>query len=168
MGGADASEITDGQIYESIGMAVVSAQQFENIFIIASRLAIKQANAVTIEDVVPINASKALKQPVKALLKELSDVEPIAQLEERVLELIQKRHTVVHRIHEQTGWPGNINNQQKIDLRALCIEISAESLDLHTIFVQLLGQWAMRFPSMREGIEAAKLHEMFRRDRSGL
>lgn len=168
MGGADASEINDGQIYEAIGMAVVGAQQFENIFIIASRLAIKQANALTIEDVVPINASKALKQPVKALLKELSDVEPIAQLEERVLELIQKRHTVVHRIHEETGWPGSITDQQKIDLRALCIEISAESLDLHTIFVQLLGQWAMRFPSMREGIEAAKLHEMFRRDRSGL
>jgi hypothetical protein len=166
MTGADTSEVTDGQIYEAIGMAVVSAQLFENIFIIASRLAIKQANVITMEDIVPVQAAKALKQPVKALLKELSGVEPISHLEDRVLALIEKRHTVVHRLQEKTGWPGELNTQQRIAIRELCIEISAESLDLHTIFVQLLGQWAMRFPSMREGIEAAKLHEMYRREQT--
>ncbi|KQV21049.1 hypothetical protein ASC74_18510 [Pseudomonas sp. Root329] len=160
----DVSEITDSRIYEAIGMAVVAAQMFENIFIIACRLAIKQADATTVEDVVPVQADKALKQPVKALLKELSGVQPIAALEDRVLALIERRHIVVHRLQEATGWPGNVTDQQRIDIRELCIEVSAEGLDLHTTFLQLLGEWGKRFPNMQEGIEAAKLHEMYRRD----
>lgn len=159
-GRSDMSEISDGQIYEAIGTAVVASQQFEKIFVFAASFAIKQSTVATLEDVVPVNGTKALKQPVMSVLKELTGSAELDGLEARIVALTQNRHIVVHRISGQ--WPGNTSFEERFRIRELCLSVTSESLDLQTIFAHMMGDWSMRFPQLREKIEALNLSEMYR------
>lgn len=153
-------EISDGEIYEAIGTAVVASQQFEKIFVFAASFAIKQSTVATLEDVVPVNGEKALKQPVMAILKELTGSVQLEGLEARIFTLTQNRHTVVHRISNQ--WPANSSNEERLRIRDLCLSVTSESLDLQTIFTHMMGDWSMRFPRFRATVEALNLSEMYR------
>ncbi|MEX5590827.1 hypothetical protein, partial [Pseudomonas urmiensis] len=95
--------ILDETLCEAVGVAVLSSQAFEKMFVLAARHAIKQADVVTIEDVVSISPRRAFKQPVKALLKEISGAAEVSGLEDRILRYIEERHMVVHRLVE-TDW----------------------------------------------------------------
>lgn len=55
------SSITDEALCTAVGVAVLSSQAFEKMFVLAARHAIKQSGALTIEDVVPVDALKAFK-----------------------------------------------------------------------------------------------------------
>lgn len=142
-------QISDSQIYEAIGGAVVSSQMFERTFVTAARLAIKQADAETIEDVVPLKAA-AFKQPVKAILNEISEVGPMPDLVSRIATLVEDRHKVVHRLLGEGSWPGEASLQERIAIRDLCIRVASESIELHRIMQKLLTDWMNRFPEFRE------------------
>lgn len=154
-------EITDGQVYEAIGSAVVASQLFERIFIVASKLAIKQDNIESLDQVVPVLAKKAFKQPVKALLKELDGLPLVANLEQRILKLIENRHRVVHRLVEETGWPISLDQSQRFEIRELCLEVMKESLDLHTAFLKILVEWGKRFPELHESFSRVDTTDMY-------
>lgn len=154
------SEITDREIYEAIGTAVAASQQFEKIFVLASSFAIKQSTVATQEEVVPVNGTKALKQPVMSVLKELTGSENLEGLEARIENLTRNRHQVVHRISNQ--WPGRTTFEERFRIRELCIFVTSESLDLQTIFSHMLGDWGKKFPKLRAKIEALNLSEMYR------
>ncbi|WP_115086339.1 hypothetical protein [Pseudomonas wadenswilerensis] len=142
-------QITDAQIYEAIGVAVVSCQMFERIFVVAARLAIKQADADTLEDVVPVHSSTAFKQPVKAILNEVSEIGPMPELVERITSLVEDRHRVVHRLTGEVNWPAAATFEERVEIRALCIRVASESKELHGVMVQLLTDWMSRFPALR-------------------
>ena len=145
-------EISDAYLYQKVGSAVVSAQMFERSFIIAARFAVKQHDAKTIEDIVPVNESKALKQAVTALLKEIAGGESISELEVRIATLVEDRHRIVHRLGMETGWPGTINTEQREMISLLCDRVCAESNAVTAILLELMYKWVDKFPKLREGL----------------
>lgn len=153
------SNSSDASVYEAIGTAVVASQTFEKMFILAARFAIGQSSVATMEDVVPVISAKAFKQPVTAILRELSGSIELVDYEERIINLIQLRHEVVHRISE--SWPAKGCEEERFRIRELCITVTAESLDLLRVFTLMTGEWSKRFPTMKPFIEALNLEEMY-------
>lgn len=140
---------------ELIGKAVCASQLFEGMFVISMRFAVKQAGAQTIEDVVQISESKAFKQPVKALLNEVSGKPEITQdLEDRISDYLEKRHRVVHRLCMETGWPGQVDKGVETEIRNLCQFVEAESIELAGIVYKMMLGWIAKFPGLQEGFEA--------------
>lgn len=150
---------SDASVYEAIGTAVVASQTFEKMFILAARFAIDQSSVATMEDVVPVISAKAFKQPVTAILRELSGSIELVDYEERIINLTQLRHEVVHRISQ--SWPAKGCEEERIRIRDLCITVTAESLDLLRVFTLMTGEWSKRFPTMKPFIEALNLEEMY-------
>jgi nucleoside-triphosphatase THEP1 len=144
----------DSDLYRAIGMATVSSQLFEKVFVLAARFAFKQPDVRTIEEIVPVKTSTAFKQPVKALLKEISGSVPLPELEDRISALIEKRHRVVHRIVEETGWPGKTSTEeQRQDIGQLCDEVISESKLLTDVLYDLMVEWMAKIPELRGALE---------------
>ncbi len=136
---------------------MLSSQAFEKMFVLAARHAIKQADALTIEDIVPVNASKAFKQPVTALLKQISGSVEIKDLEERILRYIEDRHIVVHRLVEK-DWSG----EGGLDaIKETCMRVASESIELHKIFTIMFGEWLYKFPEFHAVIEEYEIFKMY-------
>lgn len=142
--------IPDSLLCELIGVAVLSSQAFEHIFVLAAKHAIKQADAQTIEDVVPVNASKASKQPIAAILKEISGDAKIEGFEDRIAALVENRNRLVHRLVSETTWT---DEKDREVIKELCFSVMSESMNLHRIFTQLFGEWLKRFPAMKDVVE---------------
>lgn len=149
--------ILDETLCGAVGVAVLSSQAFEKMFVLAARHAIKQAGALTIEDIVPVNASKAFKQPVTALLKEISNTVEIKGLEERILRYIEDRHIVVHRLVEK-NWSGEGGREA---IKEICMRVASESIDLHKIFTIMFGEWLTRFPAFHPVLAEYEVFKMY-------
>ncbi|MBV4477639.1 hypothetical protein [Pseudomonas botevensis] len=150
-------EFLDEALCTAVGVAVLSSQAFEKMFVLAARHAIKQAGALTIEDIVPVNAKKAFKQPVTALLKEISGTVEINGLEERLLSYIEDRHIVVHRLVEK-DWSGEEGREA---IKEICLRVTSESIHLHKIFTIMFGEWLHRFPNLRSVIDEYEVFRMY-------
>ena len=141
--------VTQETVLIAVGNVVVSSQLFEVAFVLAANLALKQADAATLEDVVPVSKARTFKQPVKALLKELSETGRVdAGLETRVVELLEKRHRIIHREYLESRWPTETDLAWRSTFCKLCIEVSAECRDLTVVFTSLLAKWLERFPEV--------------------
>jgi hypothetical protein len=153
--------ITDETLCTAVGVAVLSSQAFEKMFVLAARHAIKQADALTIEDVVPVSASKAFKQPISALLKELSGSVEIEGLEERVVRFIEDRNKVVHRLVTDTDWQ---DEEGRAAIKETCVRVASESIELHKIFTIMFREWLIRFPSIQSVVEEYEVFRMYGAD----
>jgi hypothetical protein len=148
----------NSELYKAIGMATVSSQLFEKIFVMAARFAFMQPDVRTIEDIVPAKMDAAFKQPVKALLNKISEAVPSQELEDRISALIEKRHRVIHRIVEETGWPGvHATDEQRRQIGQLCDDVIEESRLLSTVLYDLTLKWMANIPELKGAVEDQKL-----------
>ena len=152
------SSITDEALCTAVGVAVLSSQAFEKMFVLAARHAIKQSGALTIEDVVPVDALKAFKQPVSALLKEISGDLEIEGLEDRVVKYIEDRNIVVHRLVTDTNW---LDEEGREAIKQTCLRVASESIKLHKIFTKMFGDWIKRFPEAQAVIDEYEVFKMY-------
>lgn len=152
------STITDETLCTAVGVAVLSSQAFEKMFVLAARHAIKQSGALTIEDIVPVDALKAFKQPVAALLKEISGDLEIEGLEDRVVKYIEDRNMVVHRLVTDTAW---LDEEGRGAIKQLCLRVASESIELHKIFTKMFGDWIKRFPGAQVVIDEYEVFRMY-------
>jgi hypothetical protein len=138
---------TISAVYRAAGEAVLASQIFEFSFVLAAKLALKQADATTIEDVIPISLGRDFKNPVKNLLNELSAAGKVgADLEARITAWLVKRHRVVHReFIESSGWHFD-NAEWTTSFIDLCTEVAGEGKELVAILIPLLLQWLEKFP----------------------
>ena len=143
----------DFELLKAVGLATMSSQVFEKVFVLAARFAFKQPGAKTIEDIVPVKSATAFKQPVIALLKEIPGALPTQGLEDRITALIEKRHRVIHRLVEETGWPGNVADEKRQHIHQLCADVVSESNLLAAIFIGFLVDWMDKFPELRDALE---------------
>lgn len=150
--------ILDETLCAAVGIAVLSSQAFEKMFVLAARHAIKQAGAITMEDIVPVNASKAFKQPVTALLKEISGAVEVKGLEDRILRFIEERHIVVHRLVTEKNWSDEGGREA---IKEMCMRVASESIDLHKIFTIMFGEWLNRFPAFQSVVEEYEVFKMY-------
>lgn len=150
--------ISDETLCAAVGIAVLSSQAFEKMFVLAARHAIKQSGALTIEDVVPVDAHKAFKQPVSALLKEISGEFKIKGLEDRVVKYIEDRNVVVHRLVTNTNW---LDDEGREAIRQICLRVASESIVLHQIFTIMFGDWIKRFSGSQAIIDEYEIFKMY-------
>jgi hypothetical protein len=142
-------ESTD--LFHLVGVGVAASQVFEVIFVIAAKLVLKQPDVQVLEDIEPISQSKSFKQPVTALLRELSKAQAIEpELEGRVTRLIENRHRMIHRLFLEFGWPAAIPREKEGDFVQLCARVASESQAISIVFVDLVLNWMKRFPAMSE------------------
>lgn len=150
--------ITDDALLTVVGLAVLSSQAFEKMFVLAARHAIKQSGALTIDDVVPVDAHKAFKQPLAALLKEISGGLEVDGLEERLVNYIEDRNVVVHRIVTDNDWS---SDEGRETIKQTCLRVTTESLELHKIFTVMFGDWIKRFPGSQIIVDEYELFKMY-------
>lgn len=141
----------DVGLYAAVGHAVVSAQLFEKLFVITARFAVKQADLQVFEEIKTVEAAAAFKQPIKALLKEVSGDLQSGGLAERIERLIDDRNLLVHRLVDEGPWPGEITETQRAHLFSICTRVSEESSAVVEILNPLMREWMGRFPQI--GIE---------------
>src|SRR6266404_2579568 len=145
-------EIT--RLYQLIGEAVFASQLFEVAFVIAGKLALKQADTHLLDDVEPISQSRSFKQASKVLLNELNSAQSIdPNLAKRIERLIDDRHRVVHRSFLEFGLPGPLNTEQYAEL---CRRVTAESQLLLIELIELVFAWMKRFPVRPDAASAEK------------
>lgn len=138
-------------LFRLVGTTVAASQIFEVTFVLAARLVLKQPDVLQLEDIEPISQSKSFKQPVKGLLRELSQAQSIpGDLEVRVTSLVEKRNRVIHRSFLEFGWPAAMPSEKKEQFVRLCVNVSAESQALSIVFVDMVLSWMKKFPAMSE------------------
>lgn len=135
-------------LFHLVGVTVAASQIFETVFVLGARLALKQANVEVLEDIEPISEAKSFKQPVKALLNELSRAQSLdAGLEARISRLLEDRHRVIHRLFREFGWPAAMSLCKETEFRQLCARVASESNAMSIIFTDLMLSWMKRFPA---------------------
>lgn len=141
-------EVEDVGLFAAIGHAVVSAQLFEKLFVITARFAVKQANLKVFEEIKTVEAAEAFKQPIKALLKEVSGDLQASGLAERIESLIDDRNLLVHRLVDESPWPGQITEEQRAHLVSICTRVSEESSAIVEALNPLMREWMVKFPEI--------------------
>jgi hypothetical protein len=137
----------DESYYRLAGLALAASQMFERIFVITAKLAIQQGDAGTLDEIVPLSASRSFKQPLKAIVQELNKVQAISpELEDRFAELIESRHKLVHRAFAEYGWPLFENDEAAAKFRDLCKLIISESIELAQLLEKVSLAWMLKFP----------------------
>lgn len=135
-------------LFHVVGVAVAASQIFETVFVLGARLALKQADVQVLEDIEPLSQAKAFKQPVKALLNELSQAQSIeVGLEARISKLMVDRHRVIHHLFLEFGWPAAMPVDKETEIRQLCARVVSESNAMSAVFADLLLAWMKRFPA---------------------
>jgi hypothetical protein len=136
-------------LFHLVGVAVASSQLFEVVFVIAGKLALKQADIAELERIEPLSESRSFKQPIKALLNELAKAGSIAPgLEDEISCLLEDRHKVVHRAFLESGWPGSMTAEKEAEFVSLCARVTNESQRLAHVFVELVFAWMAKFPGL--------------------
>jgi hypothetical protein len=81
-----------------LGFAVFASQIFEAIFVLVARTAFRHSDAKRMSEIAPFSIY-AHKQPISALVRELSEKSQIHQgLADRISTLVFERNILVHRI----------------------------------------------------------------------
>lgn len=131
---------------QAIGVAVFTAQVFEAVFVLVARTALKHPDAQQLEDIAPFSA-KAYKQPVVALLKELTSQDQIDSiLADRIFTLIEDRNLLVHRIFLAKGTQSLPDRDFDEGLIHLCRRIYSESGAVAAELLDLFISYSARFP----------------------
>ncbi|MGY2285223.1 hypothetical protein [Pseudomonas gingeri] len=147
--------LSNSELYQAIGTAVVGSQMFERMFVIAARFAIKQADIYTFEDIVPLKGEGPFKQAVKAILNEISEELADPQLVERIECFLEDRHKVVHRLAGEYIWPAETTDSERREIMELCLRVSSESNALNKLVFNLMTEWICRFPVIAEPLKKA-------------
>lgn len=142
------------EIYNLVGIAIASAQIFENVFVLTAKYVLKNKYA----DPAEAFDYKIFKQATSSILKELGNTQSIdTELSGRISLLLEGRHKIVHRAFLEIGWPHEIPECKLIEFRSLCLHVASESQQLAVILLELLGQWIKRFPELTEFMQETEL-----------
>jgi hypothetical protein len=163
-----------------LGTAVVFCQGFEKVFVVVSRTAFKNPDALTLNEITSLTGA-SFKQPVRALLKELTRADQIdEELARRIGVLIDERNLLVHNIivgeslvNEQMSpeeiqkqmddISGNWSTEEKrlsVDNAALiylCKKVIRESTVLGAELLALFLDYLERFPEASEFAKRSNL-----------
>jgi len=150
---------TDTELYSAIGEAVVAAQVFEVCFLIVANLVLKQKDTCSISEIEPLFFSKASKQPTKAIINELKITQDIGMvLEERIVDLIERRHRLIHRQFLEANMPFGADPEVRRSYLEFAQGVSRDCYSLSISLANQILNWMSRFPEMAE---RAKEHQAY-------
>jgi len=144
-------DVARREIHEAVGESILATQIFESTFVYAAQLVLKHQNAKAMKDLEPLSRTKAAKQPVRAILRELSGALD-SKLEARIDRLIERRHRVVHREFADSGLPFD-NPVWCASFVELCRGVTAEARVLTFVLATMILKWLERFPEAKKAFE---------------
>jgi hypothetical protein len=143
-------DLSDAALYQAVGLATLGSQIFEKVFVVTVRFAVMQDDVHSFDGIKSVETAKAFKQATTALLKQISGSVHIAQLEERISQLLEDRHRVIHRLVDEGGWPGPCTDAQRGEILDLCARVRSESVALSEALAPLMAGWVSRFPEIEQ------------------
>jgi hypothetical protein len=138
--------------HASIGVAVLACQGLEMLFAMCVLLAFKHRDAKSFSEVTPLerNFTKPSMKQLLAKLGRYADVSD--EFKGKVLDLIERRHVLIHRWGPLNGMPNTVAAHEKIGAFAIALSKDANALSdqLHKYVVQ----WMTRFPEVGEHLSS--------------
>lgn len=130
-------------IYAAIGRAVIAAQLFEIVLVPTFQIFKMIGDAAYQEKTGGCIPAGSFKMAIKNIIKGLAEKGEIAaDLEERLNNYIEDRHTLVHRWVQEYGWPDETNPDVFGEVVALAARVEAESINLARIFSGYIVKYA--------------------------
>jgi hypothetical protein len=151
------------QAYTAIGRAVASAQRFETILIWIFDLYKMVTDDDYLDQWEGEFPPRAMKQRTSDLLKALKAKGHIApDLEQRLTDYLDDRHTLIHRWMAEHGWPRRDDIAGFTPIIALAHRVQTEANFLTKAFVRYVDKQKL------EGVEdleeyAGKIEKLFQR-----
>ncbi|MBI2748641.1 MAG: hypothetical protein HYX43_04675 [Burkholderiales bacterium] len=152
-------------MHEAVGRAVLSAQIFESFFVICVKLHGMVASGVS-----SLIEPEHFKVATRTLVKNLSSANEIApEFEERINELIEKRHLLIHRWFIEHGLPGDQDTAYLAQLTQLARDVEQGSNGITTLLVGYLLRWGKANPEQNvlADPERSRLLALFQRAHLG-
>jgi hypothetical protein len=125
------------------------------LFALCVRLAFKQKDATTLREVVPLEKNFS-KPPMKTLLHELKQHVAVSPaFEEKLTDVIERRHLLIHRWGIERGLPAGDAAHHEIAVFAAALASDAHGLArmLHGYVID----WMRRFPELADALEQMDL-----------
>lgn len=122
------------------------------LFAMCVRLAFRHQNAQSLADVTPLEKNFT-KPSMRTLLAELGKYVAInEEFKQKVEDLIERRHTLIHRWGPLNGLPSSDEEHKSIGNFAIALSKDANALSdqLHKYIVQ----WMKRFPEFQQQLSA--------------
>ncbi|WP_447801237.1 hypothetical protein [Pseudomonas kilonensis] len=141
-------DLSDAALYQAVGLATIASQVFEKVFVVTVRFAVMQDDVHSFDGIKSVEAAKAFKQATTSLLKQISGSVHTERLEERISQLLEDRHRVIHRLIDEGGWPGSCTDAQRGEIFELCGRVRSESVALSEALGPLMAEWVSRFPEI--------------------
>ena len=136
------------QAHASIGLAVMACQAFEMLFAMSVRLAFKHQSAAALSEITPLEKNFS-KPPMKTLLVELRNYVDVSQeFESKLVDLIERRHTLIHRWGIEHGLPNDDAAFQAITV--FSNELAKDANGLANFMYKYMAEWIKKFPEYQE------------------
>ena len=141
--------------HATIGCVVSNGQFFEVVFVLCAKLVYAQKDAQTVAEIAPLGP-KTFKAPTTALLRELRDhVKVSEKFEELITDVVDRRHTLIHRWLLEKGWPQDDGESAAIaELTEFSRALNEDLIALTRILVKAVHDWLRKFPEMSGGLKA--------------
>ena len=126
-------------MYEAIGQAVIFAQTFEVLIVVCTEMVRLSKEFLEGRPTDFMVNPARLKEATKRLINELAkdnDITP--DLESRISDLIDKRHTLIHRWSIENGWPADNDLDEIQRIIDLAKEITRESAAISQILTKYI------------------------------
>lgn len=143
-------DLSDAALYQAVGLATIASQVFEKVFVVTVRFAVMQDDVHSFDAIKSVEAAKAFRQATMSLLKQISGSVHIERLEERISQLLEDRHRVIHRLVDEGQWPGPCTDVQRGEILELCARVRSESVALGEALAPLMAEWVSRFPEIEQ------------------
>jgi hypothetical protein len=126
----------------------VACQALEILFALCVRLAFKRQTATKLSEVTPLEKNFS-KPPMKNLLDELRNyVDISAEFETKLLEVIERRHTLIHRWGIEHGLPKDEAAFQMVT--AFSNNLATDATGLANVLWGYMAEWMRKFPKFRK------------------
>ena len=137
---------TQKRVHEAVGRVVGASQLFEYLFVMAGRLALEQPDATCFDDLEPNRMARSFKVAVANLVKELLAKEAISRaFGKRILDWVDRRHTIIHRKLVNDGWPEHHQADKLNEFIKYCKTTETEAYELCFDFCSILILWIEKF-----------------------
>lgn len=141
--------MSEGQTrsHASIGLAVLSCQALEMLFALCVRLAFKHQSAGTVSEITPLEKNFS-KPSMKVILEELRRyVDVSTDFEAKLLDLIERRHTLIHRWGIENRLPDDASYDK---IAAFSNNLAKDANGLSNVLYQYIAEWMKKFPEFKE------------------
>lgn len=126
----------------------MACQSLEMLFAMCVRLAFKHQSAAALSEITPLEKNFS-KPPMKTLLTELRNYVDVSQeFENKLVDLIERRHTLIHRWGTEHGLPNDDSAFQTITV--FSNELARDANGLSNVTYKYIAEWMNKFPEFQE------------------